>query len=143
MLTSKDLRKIIFQVTNVVSGDELSARLSYKEVEEFLRGVAQYSYPSRQGVNEQYRMLFLQMRNPCYLRYNIILETECKHKRYPETAKVQSRLMSGVFFKHLSEQNLILSSLYKPRIIKKEISFLNVLISPKINNTYGFYIVSS
>ncbi|OMJ93935.1 hypothetical protein SteCoe_2988 [Stentor coeruleus] len=138
LLTSKDLRKLIIQVTSISSGDELSARLSYEEMEEFLKGVAQHSYPSRRGVLEQYRMLFLHMRNPCYLRYNIILETEDKQKRHPDTTKAQSRSKAGVFFKPSSESNLISSSPYRPRMIQKTISNLNALISPKVNNTFGF-----
>lgn len=138
LLTSKDLRKLIIQVTNVASGDELSAKLSYEEMEEFLRGVAKHSYPSRRGMLEQFHMLFLHMRNPCYLRYNIMLEIEDKSKKQPEAIKPQTKPSLGLFFRPSSEHNLLSCSPYRSRMVQKKTSNLNALISPKINNTFGF-----
>ena len=141
LLTSKDLRKLIIQVTSVASGDELSAKLTYEEMEEFLRGVAQHAYPARRGVHDQYRMLFLHMRNPCYLRYNIILEAEEKSsnkKTKPETSKISVKTTHGVYFRPSSEKNLLSVSPYRSRAVHSKLGTFNAMVSPKINNSMGF-----
>lgn len=138
LLTSKDLRKLIIQVTNVTSGDELSAKLSFEEMEEFLRGVAEHSYPARRGAYEQYRMLFLHMRNPCYLRYNIILDTEERLKKKQDSEKVTVKTSHGVFFRPSSEKSLLSVSPYRTRMVHSKIGNLNTMISPKVNNSLGF-----
>ena len=138
LLTSKDLRKLIIQVTAVASGDELSAKLTFEEMEEFLKEVAQHSYPARRGIFDQYRMLFLHMRNPCYLRYNIILDTEEKAKKKPEISKVSVKTTHGVYFRPSSEKSLLSVSPYHSRIIERKMNAFNALVSPKANNTLGF-----
>ncbi|OMJ87736.1 hypothetical protein SteCoe_10479 [Stentor coeruleus] len=107
-------------------------------MEEFLREVAKHSYPSRRGMFEQFHMLFLHMRNPCYLRYNIMLETEDKSKKQIEIIKPQIKPISDMFFRPSSEHNLLSCSPYRSRMVQKKTSNLNALISPKINNTFGF-----
>lgn len=137
LLTSKDLRKLIIQVTNITSGDELSAKLSYEEMESFLRGVAEHSYPSRRGANEQYRMLFLHMRNPCYLRYNLILETDESSKAFKknsENSKVSVKTTHGVLFKPFIDKSYLSTSPNRSKLYSGKSSNLNLLISPKVSN---------
>lgn len=137
LLTSKDLRKLIIQVTNITSGDELSAKLSYEEMESFLKGVAEHSYPSRRGTYEQYRMLFLHMRNPCYLRYNLILETDETSKSFkktPDNSKVSVKTSHGVLFKPFIDKSYLSSSPNRSKLYSGKSSNINALISPKVSN---------
>ena len=140
LLTSKDLRKLIIQVTHVASGDELSARLSFEEMEEFLRGVALHSYPARRGAHDQYRMLFLHMRNPCYLRYNLILDSEEKSAKRskPENSKVSVKTTHGVYFRPSSEKSLLSVSPYRSRAANTKLASFNSIVSPKNYNSLGF-----
>ena len=140
LLTSKDLRKLIIQVTNISSGDELSAKLSYEEMELFLKAVAEHSYPSRRGLNEQYRMLFMHMRNPCYLRYNLILETEessKSSKKSMESSRVSVKTTHGVLFKPFNEKSCLSSSPNRSKVFSAKTSSINALISPKVSNNFG------
>jgi hypothetical protein len=135
LLTSKHLRKLIIQVTKVVPGDELSAKLNYFQLEEFLRGVAEYSYPGRRGISEQYKMLFLHMRNPCYLRYNIILDAEDKNKK---EQSFNVKTSHGVYFQPSNDRKVLNSYSYRSPDHKKP-SNLNSLVSPR-NNFSGFHL---
>ena len=138
LLSSRDLRKLIISVTNVISGEELSAKLSYDQMEEFLRGVAEHSYPGRKGTIEQYKMLFLHMRNPCYLRYNLILETEEKPKKTLESSNLSVKTSHGVYFRPSSEKKIISYSPHRSQALMTKMNSVNNFLSPRVYNTFGF-----
>ena len=47
------------------------------------------------------------MRNPCYLRYNLILETEEKPKKTLESSNLSVKTSHGVYFRPSSEKKII------------------------------------
>lgn len=125
LLSSKDLRKLIVQVCNMPMGEELSAKLSYKDLEDFLRCVSEKSFPRRRGLKEQYKMFFVHIRNPCFLRY--ALPIEIGEERSPSKGNLGSLFES-------SEKSLLSSSPYRKKLMEKKILSVNEALCGMKNN---------
>ena len=74
----------------MASGEELSAKLAYGELEDFLRSAAEMAYPRRTN-REQCKLLLIHIRNPCYLRYNLLLETDDRNHDMRNNGKLIGR----------------------------------------------------
>lgn len=123
LLNSKDLRALIIKVCCVASGEELSVKLGYKELEDFLRSVAEMAFP-RKSNKEQHKLLLIHMRNPCYLRYNLLLETDNKNCE----ERINGNLSGG----KTAEKNML--SPYRKKLIQKKNLNLNEVLSFKANS---------
>jgi hypothetical protein len=122
LLNSKDLRGIIIRVCSVASGEELNVKLGYKELEDFLRSVAGMAFP-RRPPKEQYKLLMIHMRNPCYLRYNLILDTDEKNLEVKNDASHHGKI----------QEKLALSP-YRKKLIQKKTLEINEALKHKGNS---------
>ena len=123
LLNSKDLRALIIKVSCVASGEELNVKLGYKELEDFLRLAAETAFP-RKSNKEQYKLLLIHMRNPCYLRYNLLLETD--------STNCEERINGNLSGSKIAEKHML--SPYRKKLIEKKNFNLNEVLSFKANS---------
>ena len=103
-------------------GEELSAKLSYKDLEDFLRCVSEKSFPRRRGLKEQYRMFFVHIRSPCFLRY--ALPIEIGEERSPSKDNTSSLFES-------KGESLLAGSPYRKKLMEKKILSVSEALSGK------------
>lgn len=122
LLNSKDLRILIIQVCNLPSGEELSAKLSYKELEDFLRCVSENAYPRRRGIKAQHLMFFMHIKNPCFLRYALPIEVG------EEASQIKG--FNSILNEH-ADKSAISTSPYRQKLIEKKIYSVHEVLNNK------------